>query len=176
MRTVEIELEHCMLRRWRAGDLASLVCHADNRSVSGNLRDRFPAPYTEQDGCAWIEQVAGEEPLYNFAIVVDGEAVGGVGLAPQPDVHRRSLGIGYWLGETYWGRGIMTEAVAAVTGYALEAHDVCRIFAAVFDGNPASARVLEKAGYTFEGRLRRAVHKDGRMRDQLVYAYVVEDG
>ena len=94
---------------------------------------------------------------------------------PQEDVHRRSMEIGYWLGESHWGRGIMTEAVSAVTAYAIQTFDVCRVFAAVFESNPSSGRVLEKAGFVREGRLRRSVVKDGRMLDQLLYAYVVED-
>ena len=84
---------------------------------------------------------------------------------------RRSFEIGYWLGRAYWGRGIMTEAVSAVTGWLFDAHpDVVRVWAGVFAWNPASARVLEKAGYTFEARLRKSVFKDGQLGDKLIYA------
>jgi [ribosomal protein S5]-alanine N-acetyltransferase len=170
-----IRLTRSELRRWQETDVTSLVRHANDRRISGNLRDRFPSPYTDDDAREWIGIASGEEPLHHFAIVVDGEAVGGIGLEPQPDVFRRSVEIGYWLGLEYWGRGIMTEAVCAVTEHAIKTLDVCRVFAGVFDPNPASARVLEKAGFVQEGRLRRCVFKDGRMRDQLLYAYVVED-
>jgi RimJ/RimL family protein N-acetyltransferase len=87
-------------------------------------------------------------------------------------VHRRSAEIGYWVAEPYWGRGIATKAVGALTAFAFAHHDLVRIFAGVFASNPASARVLEKAGYAFEGRLRRSVVKDGIVLDQLMYAMV----
>jgi ribosomal-protein-alanine N-acetyltransferase len=172
---VTIALSRCTLRRWHPDDVASLVRHANSRRVSANLRDRFAYPYTEEDARGWTDIASREDPLCHFAIVVDGEACGGIGLQLQTDVFRRSVEIGYWLGEAHWGRGIMTEAVSAVTAYAIERLGVCRVFAGVFDPNPASARVLEKAGYVLEARLRRAVVKEGRVRDQLLYAYVVED-
>jgi [ribosomal protein S5]-alanine N-acetyltransferase len=170
-----ITLTRCRLRPWRAGDEESLVRHANNRNVWINLRDRFPHPYTEADAVGWIAMASQESPVLHFAIEVDGEAAGGIGLELQPDVFRRSAEIGYWLGEKHWGRGIATEAVRAMTAYAFETLEICRVFGGVFDPNPGSARVLEKAGYTLEGRLRRAAFKDGKPRDQLLYAYVVEE-
>jgi [ribosomal protein S5]-alanine N-acetyltransferase len=103
---------------------------------------------------------------------VDGAAVGGVGIELGTDVFRRSAEIGYWLGEPFWGRGIATEALRAMTAYAFERFDICRLEAGVFDWNPASARVLEKNGYVLEGRARLGVIKDGRMGDRLLYALV----
>jgi RimJ/RimL family protein N-acetyltransferase len=80
--------------------------------------------------------------------------------------------IGYWLGQSYWNRGIATEALVAVTAYAFETFDINRIWAGVFAWNPASARVLEKAGYVLEGRLRNAITKDGETTDELIYSTV----
>ena len=100
--------------------------------------------------------------------------VGSIGLTLQEDVHRRSAEIGYWLGEPFWGRGIMSEAVPAFTAYAFATFDVCRLYATVFEWNPASARILEKAGYVLEGRLRKSVTKDGRIIDQFLFACVRE--
>lgn len=173
---MEIRLENCTLRTWWPGDKASLVRHANNANVSGNLRDSFPHPYTDADADAWLSWVAELKPETHFAIEVDGSAVGGIGFRSETDVHRRSAEIGFWLGEAHWGRGIMTEAVRTVTAYALENFDLCRLHAEVFETNPASARVLEKAGYVREGRLRRSVTKAGRTFDAFVYAYVREDG
>jgi ribosomal-protein-alanine N-acetyltransferase len=113
-------------------------------------------------------------PETHFAIVVQDQAVGGVGFAIQEDVFRRSAEIGYWLGEEFWGRGIATEAVRAVTEHAFAHHDLCRIYAGVFEWNPVSMRVLEKAGYAYEGRMRRSVTKAGSIIDQMVYAIVRE--
>jgi RimJ/RimL family protein N-acetyltransferase len=172
---VEIVLSRCTLRPWRPGDEAALVRHANNRNVSRNLRDRFPYPYTAADATAWIERASVESPARNAAIVVQGAPAGGIGLELGADVFRRSAEIGYWLAESYWGRGIATEALRAMTDYAFATFDVCRLEAGVFEWNPASARVLEKAGYVLEGRKRRSVTKDGRTIDWLWYARVRDD-
>jgi len=166
---VELKLSRCTLRPWRAGDGASLVRYANNRNVSGNLKDRFPFPYTAADATAWIAHASGQMPIVNFAIVVDGEAVGGTGIELGADVFHRSAEIGYWLGEPFWGRGIATEVLRALTDYAWATFDIIRLEAGVFSWNPASARVLEKAGYTLEGCLRQGVVKQGRVGDRLIY-------
>ena len=106
------------------------------------------------------------------AIAVDGRAVGGIGFHLQPDVERVSAEIGYWLGESFWGRGIATDALQALTAYAIEHHHLTRVFAIPFASNPASCRVLEKAGYVIEGRLHRSAIKHGLILDQLQYAFV----
>ena len=169
---MEITLSEARLRSWRQSDEESLVRQANNRHIWRNLRDIFPHPYTAADARAWLEQVQGAE--LSFAIEVDGQAVGGIGLHRQDDVHRRSAEIGYWLGEAYWGRGIATEAVRAITAYGFEHSDLIRIYALVFAWNAASIRVVEKAGYQFEGRRRKAVVKDGQIIDDLLYAIVRE--
>jgi RimJ/RimL family protein N-acetyltransferase len=169
---MEISLSRSSLRPWKPGDEESLVRHANSRVIWRNLRDAFPHPYTLSDARRWIEMANPTQPITNFAIVVEGEAAGGIGLALKDDVFRRSAEIGYWLGEKYWGRGIVTEAVRAVTDYAFASFDLCRVFAGVFEWNPASTRVLEKAGYEFECRIKKSVTKDGETIDELIYAIV----
>jgi RimJ/RimL family protein N-acetyltransferase len=172
---MKLDLKTCTLRSWEWRDREAIVRHANNRKVSLNLRDRFPFPYTERDARNWLDAVIGLEPETNFAIDVAGEAVGGIGYTIQYDVARRSAEIGYWLGEGFWGRGIATEALIAVTDHAFANHDLCRVFAHVFDWNGASARVLEKAGYAFEGRMRKSDTKEGQTIDQLMYAMIREE-
>ena len=169
---MELELSKSRLRPWKPGDEESLVRHANNRVIWRNLRDAFPHPYTLANAQHWIRSANPATPVTNFAIVVDGTAVGGIGLVLKDDVFRRSAEIGYWLGEEYWGRGIVTEAVRAVTDYAFAAFDLCRVYAGVFEWNPASMRVLEKAGYEYECRMRKSVFKDGEIIDELIYAIV----
>ena len=169
-----LTLERSVIRPWQAADLDSLVVHANNRSIWINLRDRFPHPYTRADGRRFIRAARKMNPQTFFAIVVDGQAAGGIGFVLQPDVERVSAELGYWLGEPFWGRGITTEAVAAVTRYAVDQHQLTRIFALPYAYNAASCRVLEKAGFVLEARLRRSAIKDGQIVDQFQYAYVVE--
>jgi [ribosomal protein S5]-alanine N-acetyltransferase len=160
------------VRSWEWRDRDALVRHANNRKIWINLRDHFPYPYTDEDARDWLASIVRREPENNFAIDVAGEAVGGIGFTVQPDVGRRSAEIGYWLGEKFWGRGIATDALIAMTDHAFANYDICRIYAYVFGWNGASARVLEKAGYTLEGRLRKGVTKDGQTIDNLIYAII----
>jgi RimJ/RimL family protein N-acetyltransferase len=150
------------------------VRHANNRRVWRNLRDRFPHPYTAADGERWIRTATEAVPQTHFAIAIGDEAIGGIGMDLKTDVSRRSAEIGLWLGEAYWGRGIGTEAVRAMTDFAFSTFDVCRVYAEVFEWNPASIRMLEKAGYAFEGRLRKSVTKDNQTIDSILYAIVRE--
>lgn len=171
---MQLEGDHFRIRDWRVGDERSLRQHADNRNVWINLRDAFPLPYTPADAAAWIRRATSASPPTNFAIEVDDAAVGGIGLRLGEDVHVRSAEIGFWLGEPFWGCGIMSEAVSLMTEFAFETFDICRIHAAVFAWNAASARVLEKADYRLEGRLRMSITKAGQTVDQLLYAAVRE--
>jgi RimJ/RimL family protein N-acetyltransferase len=170
--TMRLLLGVCDVRSWRPRDAAALVEHANNRKVWLNLRDRFPHPYTARDARAYLKSVLGARPETNFAITVEDAAVGGIAFHVQSDVERVGAEIGYWLGERYWGRGIATAAVRAVTEHALAAHGLLRVFALPFANNRASARVLEKAGFTLEGVLRSSAIKDERVLDQLLYARI----
>jgi RimJ/RimL family protein N-acetyltransferase len=147
-----------------------LPVHANNRKIWLNLRDRFPHPYTRADAQRWLKQITAAESDLNFAIDVGGEAVGGIALVLGSDVERCSAEIGYWLGEQFWGRGISTAAVIALTDYAFQNLKLTRVFAVPFARNDASVRVLEKAGYLREGLLRRSAIKDGVVLDQFMYA------
>jgi ribosomal-protein-alanine N-acetyltransferase len=171
---VVLDLGSCIVREWAAEDLGALVHHANNRKIWINVRDRFPHPYREDHGREFLARMSTQSPATTWAITVDGEAVGGIGLMLMTDVERVSAEIGYWLGEAWWGRGIATEAVRGVTATAFREFDLLRIFALPFSDNAASVRVLEKAGYVLEGRMPQSAIKDGVVRDQLMYgAYKV---
>ncbi len=171
---MELKLKNCTIRPWQFGDEESLVRHANNYNVWRNLRDRFPHPYTLNDAREWVQMASKEQSQTNFAITVGGEAVGGIGLVLKDDIYRRTAEIGYWLGEEFWGRGIVTEAVRALTDWSFEHFDLSRIYAGVLEWNPASMRVLEKAGYRFEARLRKGIVKEGQVMDEFIYAVVRE--
>jgi ribosomal-protein-alanine N-acetyltransferase len=166
-----IRTARLVLRPWRPADVESLATHANNRAIWLNLRDRFPHPYTPADAESWIGLCSAQtgEPT-NLAIEFEGAAVGAIGIEPQADVHRLTGEIGYWLGEPFWGRGLATEALVAMTAHTFARFPFERLYAAVFEHNGASARVLEKASYELEGRMKRSVFKDGRVCDALLYA------
>jgi ribosomal-protein-alanine N-acetyltransferase len=169
---MEIHLEKSLIRPWRAGDELSLVRHANNRNIWINLRDLFPYPYTMADARRWIAETAAQGEPHHWAVEVDGHAVGAVGLRGREDVNRISAEIGYWLGEEFWGRGIMTEVVGATTRHGFRELGFTRIFAEVFEWNAASMRVLEKNRYAREGVLRKSAIKAGQVIDQVVYAAI----
>ena len=158
------------IRPWAVADAESLQRHANNREVSIQLRDRFPYPYTIDNARSFVGWATKQEAPTVWAIEVDGEAAGGIGIELHTDVERVSAEIGYWLGKAVWGRGVATEALIAVTADVFTRFDLTRLYAVPFADHVASVRVLEKAGYVREGHLRQSAIKDGTIRDQLLFA------
>jgi [ribosomal protein S5]-alanine N-acetyltransferase len=173
--TVELKTPRLVLRPWRRGDERALMEHGNHREVWKTLADLFPHPYTRADADAWIAHVAADDSgSLHLAITVDGEPVGGVGLIRQGDTERLTGIVGYWLGPSVWKRGYATEALGALVAHAFAHSDLVRLQAKVFENNPASCRVIEKAGFVREARLRRAVIKDGELLDAFLYARLRE--
>jgi len=167
---MRLGLTLCTIRPWTLADAESLQRHANNRNVSIQLRDRFPYPYTIDHARTFLNWVTTRASPTVWAIEVDGEACGGIGIEQHTDVERVSAEIGYWLGQTVWGRGVATEALIAVTKEAFTRFELTRLYAVPFADHVASVRVLEKAGYVREGHLRQSAIKDGTIRDQLLFA------
>lgn len=163
------------IRPWNAGDAGALVKYGSNRKIWLNMRDGFPHPFTESSALGFLEAVGRQDPTTFFAIATPEEAIGGIGVSIGQDVHRFTAELGYWLAEPFWGKGIMSEAVARFSDFAMQQFGLVRIYAEPYAANPASGRVLEKAGFTLEGRLRCNVFKDGRVLDQWMYARVLPD-
>ncbi len=170
--TLPIQGTHCLLRRWSADDAEAVAKHANDKGVAENLRDAFPHPYTLADAEGFLERVLGVENPSLLCIEIDGEAAGGIGVKLLSDVERVGAEMGYWLGRSFWGRGVVTEAVTLSTPFFMEAFKLTRVFALPFTHNAPSIRVLEKSGYTLEGRLRKSAIKDGVIHDQFMYAYI----
>ena len=158
------------LRPFIDSDLPSLVKYANNYNIAKYLTDQFPHPYTDEDGQKFISSVSNSNPVNVFAIEVNGEAAGAIGIFPQSDIHRKSAEMGYWLAEPFWGNGIMTRAIGEIVEYGFKTFTIVRIFARPFSTNPASQRVLEKAGFTCEARLKDALYKNGIYMDELIYS------
>jgi ribosomal-protein-alanine N-acetyltransferase len=169
---MRLECGKGVVRDWVRSDKESLLRFANNRSVWRNLTHMFPHPYTEADAQWWFSFLERMPEPTHWAIEVDGHAAGGIGVILGEGIKIKSAHFGYWLGEPYWGRGIMTEAVKAVSPYAMSRFGLIRLEAPVFEWNAASMRVLEKCGFVREGILRASVFKDGQVIDQILYARV----
>ena len=159
------------LHKWQkefAGDVAN---YADNSKIAQNLRNVFPYPYTLADAEWYVNDCIEKEGKYQIcrAIVVNGEAVGSIGIFVQTDVHTKCAELGYWLGEPFWNSGIMTRAVKQLCTEAFSEFDILRIYAEPFAHNSGSCRVLEKAGFRLEGRLKSNIYKNGKIYDSCIY-------
>lgn len=159
------------LRPFREGDQASLVANANNIKIFNNVRDNFPHPYKREDANWWIDaQKETDKPANCLAIDINGEVIGGIGIVLNSDIHRLTAEMGYWLGEPQWGKGIMSEAVRQMIDYIFTTFpDLIRLWAAIFEHNKPSMRVLEKAGFEFEGIRKKGAVKNGLVIDEHVY-------
>ena len=160
------------LRPFRESDAESIVKYANNPKIAANLTDGFPNPYGLDDAKKFLTIAIQNEPYTIFAIDINGEACGSIGIFVQSDIHRKSAECGYWLAEPYWGKGIIPEAIKQIVDYGFRTFDIVRIHARPFSFNKESQRVLEKAGFTLEATLKKACFKNGKFCDELIYSIV----
>ena len=167
----------CRIRKWELSDAKDLAAALSNKKVQDNLRDGLPYPYTEQDGKEFISAMlsADESETFAFAITVDNTVIGSIGIFRQENIHRQTAELGYYIAEEYWGKGIMTEAVRQICEYVFRESDIIRIYAEPFVYNIASCRVLEKAGFQYEGTLRSNAVKNGKVMDMKMYSLLKEE-
>ena len=164
------------IRKWQLSDAKDLAAALSNRSILNNLRDGIPYPYTERDAQDYISSMlsANENDTFAFAVLCNGKVVGSIGAFRQGNIHSRTAELGYYLAEEYWGRGIMTEAVRQLCAHLFTATDLLRIYAEPFSYNSGSCRVLEKAGFRYEGTLKNNAFKNGKLLDMKLYALTRE--
>lgn len=164
----------CQIRKWRPADANELAAALSNKKILNNLRDGLPFPYTERDAKEYIEAMlaADESNTFAFAVVLDDRVIGSIGAFRQGNIHSRTAELGYYIAEEHWGKGVMTCAVKQLCEYIFSKTDIIRIFAEPFAYNAGSCRVLEKAGFQFEGVLRANAVKNGRVIDMRMYALV----
>ena len=163
---------NCILRKWRLSDAEDLAAALNNEKVRNNLRDGLPVPYTPADARDYIISMlsSDENSTFAYAITIDDRAVGSIGAFRQGNIHRQTAELGYYLAEEYWGKGIMTDAIAQLCGIVFETTDILRIFAEPFSYNTGSRRVLEKAGFQLEGIMKNNAVKNGKVVDMALYS------
>lgn len=157
------------LRRWQDSDKPSLIKHANNKKIAMYLRNGFTYPYTEKTADFFLGLIRDNPDHPLFAIVVEGEAIGGVGLHPQKDIYCKNAEIGYWISEEYWGQGIMTNAIKEILDYGWKYLDIDRVVAIIFGTNIGSIKVVEKCGFELEATLSKTIYKFGLYEDELIY-------
>ena len=168
---------NCKIRKWKLSDAKDLASVISNKKIQDNLRDGLPYPYTEQDATDYISAMLSEveTETFAFAITIDNKAIGSIGAFRQKNIHRHTAEIGYYIAEEYWGKGLMTEAVKQICSYIFDKSNIVRIYAEPFSYNKASCRVLEKAGFLYEGTLRSNAIKNGKTIDMLMYSRLKTD-
>ena len=168
---------NCKIRKWKLSDAKDLAWVISNKKIQDNLRDGLPYPYTEQDATDYISAMLSEDEnkTLAFAITIDNKAIGSIGAFRQKNIHRHTAEIGYYIAEEYWGKGLMTEAVKQICSYIFDKSNIVRIYAEPFSYNKASCRVLEKAGFLYEGTLRSNAIKNGKTIDMLMYSRLKTD-
>jgi RimJ/RimL family protein N-acetyltransferase len=173
---MEIRFEGIILRPWSISDATELALLADNRRIADNLRDGFPFPYSLKDAIDWLNIILPENnPPRFFAITIDKQIVGSIGIVSKTDIYRKNFEIGYFISENFWGKGIATKAIKVATSYAFRDFDIVRIYAEPFADNIASRRALEKSGFRLEATLKNYVIKNGIIKDSCIYSVLRED-
>ena len=162
----------CKIRKWKLTDAKDIAVALSNKKIQDNLRDGLPYPYSEQDGIDFISSMlsANEDETFAFAITLDDKVIGSIGVFRQQNIHRQTAEMGYYIAEEYWGKGIMTDAVKQICEYVFRNSDILRIYAEPFAYNTGSCRVLEKAGFQYEGTLRNNAIKNGKVIDMKMYS------
>ncbi|KXU45145.1 MAG: GNAT family N-acetyltransferase [Longibaculum muris] len=162
----------CTIRKWQIDDQYDLAKILNNQKIMNHLRDGLPYPYTVEDAKEYISSMlqANQEKMFAFAISVDEHVIGSISVTRLDNIHYCTGELGYYIGEYYWGKGYATSAVKQVCQYVFEHSDIIRIFAEPFAYNTASCRVLEKAGFIYEGTLHKNAIKNGQVQDMKMYA------
>lgn len=158
------------LRPWQLSDADSLVENGNNFNIAQFMTDGFPYPYTKENAITFINHAMAADPVCIFAIDVNGKAVGGIGIHQQQDVLRKNAELGYWLGEQYWGNGVITRGIQQIVTYAFKTFDIVRIYARPYGNNIASQKVLLKAGFLLEATISQSIFKNGEFLDELIFA------
>ena len=173
---MEIFFEGIVLRPWSISDAPQLAEIAGNKKISDNLRDGVPFPYTHKDAQNWLNIILPENnPPRFFAITLEKQLVGSIGIVSKTDIYRKNFEIGFFISENFWGKGIATRAIKAALSYSFTNFDIVRIYAEVFSDNLASCRALDRAGLKLEATLKRNIIKNGIIKDSCIYSVLKEN-
>jgi ribosomal-protein-alanine N-acetyltransferase len=166
-----LRTERLVLRPFATGDAPAVHDIVSDREIAYNTA-HIPHPYPDGMAAEWIERTlgrweAGESAVFAATLPDDGRLVAAIGLEVDPP-HRRAE-LGYWVARPFWNGGYATEGSRAVIEFGFRVMGLHRVAAHHYCRNPASGRVMQKLGMTFEGRLRQHVLKWGVFEDIDMY-------
>lgn len=168
------------LKGLSASDVKELYENAKDREIC--LYTTLPYPYKYEHAERFVKIArrklkAGEE--YNLGIYLNGSEgketlIGMMGLMRFKESARQAE-IGYWLGKRFWGEGYAGEALELMLEFGFKKLKLLKIYAKVMHPNVASSKLLERNGFTLEGRLRKMIKKNGQWMDDLCYGLLREE-
>lgn len=166
----KIKSKKFILREFKKGDENSLQKSINNKKIYNNT-SRIPYPYTMEHAKDWVNRnikayKKQKSELFNFVIDINGKVVGSVGFS---SIKNKQAELGYWLAEKYWDKGVMTQAVKLAVNFAFKNLGLIKITGRVFIHNPASKRVMEKAGFQFKKIIKNDAKKDGKNIDSWLF-------
>lgn len=172
-----IQTERLNLRPFTLEDACDVQKICDSQDIYATTAN-LPHPYTIECAQGWIScHKANFENNAHYELAItdksSGKLIGCVGLSN--DKKNKNGEIGYWIDKQYWNRGYCTEAVNALIDYAFKKMDYIRVFARHFSINPASGRVMRKAGMSKEGYQKQAINKNGKFLDIELYAIIKDE-
>ena len=173
----QLTTDRLLLRKLTVADLPTLIQNVNNPDIARQILN-IPYPYGEADAVArlhLVNQGFENRQRYVFAITVQGEneVIGEIGLNINKEHNHAEFG--YWITESHWGKGIASEATAAILKFGFEQLKIHKIFATHFEDNPASGRVMQKNGMIKEAELFEHYIKDGAYGNSFQYRLTVNE-
>lgn len=166
-----LKCEKFILRPLQLDDAESIAKYANNYKIWKNLRDLFPHPYSIGDAKNFINYNIDINPTENFCIEYQNECIGIIGFNQMQDVYKKTVDFGYWIGEKFWNKGIISKAIPIMVRYIFDTFEIERIQASVFSWNKSSMHVLKKNGFKLEYIAKNAVFKNNVLTDE--YCYII---
>lgn len=166
-----------LLRGFQLGDAPRVASLAGDIEIA-RMTSNIPHPYQEENAVEWIQghkdQFLSNSAIH-FAIVKRDEnlLIGAIGLTLDPQ--NLSAELGYWIGKPFWNCGFASEAAQMILKYAFEQIGLNRVEARHMTKNPASGRVMQKIGMTYEGTLRQSIYRFGKFEDVALYSILRQE-
>ncbi len=174
---LKIEGKQINLRKLKKSDAPSIFKNVNDKTITKFTT--IPYPYRLKMAYDFIKMTHREmrkKKVFGLGIELKGtgKIIGMISLM-KVDYENRNAEIGYWLGREYWGKKIMKEAVNLILRFGFKKLKLVRIYARVVHPNISSAKLLEKSGFQYEGRMRKTTLADGQWLDDLRYSILDEE-